>query len=91
MLIKSFLNLLAFSSCKASQNIEFFFNTSYRGIPGGGSYLYVFFLFVYRGNGRVSGRAFNLAYKRKFTVYKKRNSLKQKMRRFLRGSLLLYG
>ena len=59
-----------------------FFNTSYRGIPEGRSYPDVFCLFVYRGNGRVTGRAYNLAYKRKFTVYKKRNSLKQKMRRF---------
>ena len=68
-----------------------FFDTSYSRIPGGGSYPDVFFLFVYRGNGRVTGRAYNLAYKRKFMVYKKRNSLKQKMRRFLRGSLLLSG
>ena len=82
MLIKSFLNLSAFSSCKASQNIEFFSTQAIGAYPEGDHTQMFFFLFVYRGNGRVTGRAYNLAYKRKFTVYKKRNSLKQKMRRF---------
>ena len=91
MLIKSFLNLLAFSSCKASQNIEFFSIQAIAAYPKGDHTQMFFFLFVYRGNGHVTGRAYNLAYKRKFMVYKKRNSLKQKMRRFLRGSLLLSG
>ena len=91
MLIKILFEFTRLFKLQSVAKYRIFFNTSNRGIPAGGIIPRCFFLFIYRVNGPVTERAYKLAYKRKFTVYKKRNSLKQKIRRFLRGSLLLSG